>query len=570
MSATDPIPENLDDAIAMLLEERRRVAERDRQLHETVTQLDSATAVLEATSVSHAELLEKYNATVEELRVIRRWAFGRRRERISDADGQRHLFDLEPAEPAEAPTTSDDDAEQDAGAERREGRRQRRAARQLNLDALPNIEHQHDLSAEEKLCECCGRDKQCIGEDISRQLEFQPASLELHIHKRPKYACQCGQCGVATPAAPDRPLNRSIAGPGLLAGLIVGKFGDHLPLYRLEDIFVRHGVHLPRSTLCDWMANCAELLRPLHDLQKELVLKSPVLWTDDTPVTFLGDKSNPGSHTGRYWAYVGDGDHPYSVYDFTVSRKRDGPMSFLTGYSGFVHADAYSGYDAVYFESDGRIIECACMAHARRKFFEATQSNPRYAHEILEWIRQLYDIEDRAGELTADERLKLRQSESIRILNLMEHRIQTLDALPKSSLGRALTYARNQWSALRRFTTDGRITIDNNTAERTLRAQAVGRKNWLFLGSEQAGDRSAVLNTILAGAKRHHLEPWAYLRDILLHLHGETDNLERLLPDRWATANPAHILTYRLEESRRKATRQKERRAHRRCKAKAK
>jgi len=581
MSTSAPLPDNLEDALALLMAERDRSSEleqhvrrHERKLEETRTELQERTsqlqtqlAVLEATSATHAELLEQYNAVVEELKIIRRWAFGRRRERVTDAPGQRHLFEMESAAVSADAAAHDDASTQDQPQPNTKRRRQRRAERKLNLEALPTVEHDHDV--EDKVCECCGREKSCIGEDISRELEFRPSSLELHVHKRPKYACQCGQCGVASAPAPDRPLNRSIAGSGLLAGLIVGKFGDHLPLYRLEDMFVRHGVHLPRSTLCDWMAGCADLLRPLYELQKQLVLKSPVLWTDDTPVTYLGDKENPGSHTGRYWTYIGDDDHPYSVYDFTISRKRAGPMSFLADYSGFVHADAYSGYDAVYLGSDGRIIECACMAHARRKFFDARESNPRHCHEMLEWIRQLYDIEDRASALSAEARLALRQTESVAILDQMEARLKTLNPLPKSSFGKAVTYARNQWDALRRFTTDGRLTIDNNTAERTLRAQAVGRKNWLFLGSPQAGDRSAVLHTVLAGAKRHRLEPWAYLRDVLLRLHGESGRREDLLPDRWAAANPDWILKHRLEESRRKATRQKARRAERRRKRKA-
>lgn len=540
----------------MLMAERAERSTLEQRLQET-------TAVLEATSETHAELLKRHQATLEELRIIRRWAFGQRRERFRPCENQLHLFPLDPPPPA-AEDDGRNDTEQETA---RQKRRSKRAHRQLDLDALPQVEHQHSVPDEDKVCDCCGRDRQKIGEDVSRQLEFHPASLEVHVHRRDRYACSCGESGVTGPHVPDRPLNRCIAGPGLLAGLIVGKFGDHLPLYRLEDMFVRHGVHLPRSTLCDWMANSAELLRPLYDLQKELVLQSSVMWTDDTPVTYLGGRDNPGSHTGRYWAYVGDDDHPYSVYDFTTSRKRDGPMAFLANYAGYVHADAYAGYDAVYLRSDGRIIECACMAHVRRKFFEARESNPQYCHELLEWIRQLYDIEDRAQSLSAEDRVALRQAESVPILDRMEERLHTLQALPKSSFGKALTYARNQWQALRRFTSDGRLTIDNNTAERTLRAQAVGRKNWLFLGSEAAGHRSSVLHTILAGSKRHRLEPWTYLRDVLLRLHAETGDLTHLLPDRWATEHPEHILQHRLEESRRQATRKKQRRATRRRKA---
>ncbi len=214
----------------------------------------------------------------------------------------------------------------------------------------------------------------------------------------------------------------------------------------------------------------------------------------------------------------------------------------------------------------------ACWAHARRKFFEARSSSPAEANEILEWIRQLYDIEDRARDATAEERLALRQRESVPILDRIEARLEELSGrvLPKSALGKAVAYARNQRAALRQYASDGRLTIDNNVSERTLRLQAIGRKNWEFLGSAAAGPRAAVLFTILAGAKRHRLEPWAYLRDVLLRLSaGETD-LESLLPDRWAASHPEHVLQHRLDESRQKVARQKAVRERRRAKARAK
>jgi transposase len=251
---------------------------------------------------------------------------------------------------------------------------------------------------------------------------------------------------------------------------------------------------------------------------------------------------------------------------------RTGPAAFLKDYRGFLQADAYGGYDGIFLGSNGKIVEVACWAHARRKFFEARSNAPREANQILEWIQQLYDIEDRACDLTPDQRRALRQRESVPILDRIEKKLDDLSdrILPKSALGKAVTYARNQWAALRRYVSDGRLTIDNNVSERTLRLQAIGRNNWQFLGSEGAGSRAAVSLTILAGAKRHHLEPWAYLRDVLLRLGaGETD-LESLLPDRWAASHPEYVLQHRLDEARRRAARQKARREHRRAKARPK
>ena len=288
------------------------------------------------------------------------------------------------------------------------------------------------------------------------------------------------------------------------------------------------------------------------------------MWTDDTPVTVVGGEEE-GSRQSRFWTYVGDDEHPYCVYDFTMSRSRDGPQRFLKSFRGYLHADAYGGYDAIYLGSESQIVEVACWAHARRKFFDARNNYPREAQQVLEWIRQLYDIEDRARPLPIVARGELRRNEAEPVLDKLEVYLESLafKLLPKSALAKAVNYARNQWTALRRYTTDGRLTIDNNVSERTLRHQAIGRKNWLFLGSENAGPRAAVLYSILAGAKRHRLEPWQYVREILLRLHAEDPKLDELLPDRWAAQHPEAILTHRLEESRTKAAVKRDRRRRR-------
>ncbi len=289
-----------------------------------------------------------------------------------------------------------------------------------------------------------------------------------------------------------------------------------------------------------------------------------------TPVKVLmGGKE--GSRQGRFWTYIGDEQHPYAVYDFTMSRRRDGPQAFLQGFRGYLHADAYGGYDAISLESGKVVIEVACWAHARRKFFDARNNYPREAYQVLEWIQQLYDIENRGRELSAEARRALRRAEADPVLDRLDAYLArlSLTVLPKSALAKAVGYARNQWDALRCYTTDGCLTIDNNTSERTLRAQAIGRKNWLFLGSTDAGPRAAVLYTILAGAKRHRLEPWAYVRELLLRRHADDASLEKLLPDRWAAQHPEAVLQHRLDESRRKATARRDRRRRRRTLAKS-
>ena len=512
--------------------------------------------VLDETAASYEELQATHQAALDELQALKRWIYGRRTEKFVEGEGQRHLFELESSSTPAPPFEPTPELQCLPTARRRR--------RELDLDKLPHFRHEHDLSEADQQCSGCGRAKDRIGQDESRILEYVPAKLEVHVHVRPKYACRYCKDGVASPPPPERPIARGIAGPGLIAQIVVAKFGDHLPLYRQEDFFTRHGLHIARSTQCDWVQAAAELLRPLYERQKELLLQSPVLWTDDTPVTLLGGQE--GSRQGRFWAYIGE-EHPYSVYDFTESRARDGPANFLQRFKGYLHADAYGGYDHIFLGSNDAVREVACWAHARRKFFEAIHSSPRDTHQLLEWIRQLYDIEDRARTWTEAARAALRQHEAEPVLDRIEAYLAQLErrALPKSVLAKAVSYAQNQWQALRRYTTDGRLSIDNNVSERTLRHQAIGRKNWLFLGSRQAGPRAAVLFTILAGAKRHRIEPWTYLRELLLRLHGDDSRLDEMLPDKWAANHPESVLTYRLEESRRKAAAKSTRRRHARA-----
>ncbi len=536
----------------------------ERQVTEAAQRVEELERVLDETSATHQELQQTHAATLEELAWYKRWTFGRRRERFTDVEGQGHLFELDSPLADESQESATPDAE--SGTEVKS--HQRRKKRKIDWDKLRQIRHDHDLKPEEKICSCCNRQMDRIGEDITRELEFEPAKLEAHIHVRPKYACRRCKDGVSAAALPPRPIPGGIAGPGLITEVVVGKFGDHLPLYRLEDILTRYGVYFSRSTLCDWVKAVAHLFRPLYELQRQRVLQSAVMWTDDTRVTVLGGQE--GSFKGYFWTYIGDDGRPYSVYDFTTSHSRDGPASFLEGYSGYLHADAYTGYDAMFLGIGSSVLEVACWAHTRRRFFNAVGNAPRQAHQVAEWIRQLYKIEHRAHDMSIEARRELRAAEAVPVLDKIETYLDELAprALPKSALAKAVTYARNQWTALRRYTEDGRLTIDNNISERTLRHQAIGRKNWLFLGSEAAGPRAAVLYTILAGAKRHRIEPWTYVRDILLRLHADDQCLEDLLPDRWAAAHPEAILNHRLEESRTKAIRTRARHAHRRQRSK--
>ena len=288
-----------------------------------------------------------------------------------EAPGQGHLFELHLIETITTPLPEPPAG--DPGAAPRQ-----RRSRKPDYDRLPQVRIEHDIPEAEKVCTHCGEAKARIGEDEARVLEFIPARFELQVHVLPKYACSRCRDGVVAPEVPASPVSGCIAGAGVLAEVVVSKFAEHMPLYRFEDISSRYGLHLPRSTLCDWVRNVADLLKPLYEFQKDLVQSAPEIWTDDTHVTVLGG-DQPGSRKGRFWVYIGPTTIPYDVYDFTEDRKRDGPARFLANFTGYLQADAFSGYDAIYAGSDGKIREVACWAHVRRKFYDARSSAPAEA-----------------------------------------------------------------------------------------------------------------------------------------------------------------------------------------------
>jgi hypothetical protein len=384
-----------------------------------------------------------------------------------------------------------------------------------------------------------------------------------------------------TAVKPLQPIEKGLAAPGLLSYIIVSKYSDHLPMHRLERILQRHGIEIARSTMCDWAAQCAGLLRPLYDLMVDEVRASKVMHTDDTPVKVL-DRGRTQTRTGRFWLYLGDADHPYTVFTYTPSRSRDGPMAFLRDWGKdqrvYLQADAFGGYDGIYAgEAGGRVTEVACWAHARRKFYDARNSDPATGAQALAYIRLLYDVETQAKKeskqaakltpaneacdhdvslskasdrrkhaLLAEHRLRLREKLAVPRLAQFRAWLESQQAqrggplLPKSPMGQAIQYALNQWDALCVYTTDGRLAIDNNASENALRRVAVGRKNWLFAGSDNGGRTAATLFSMIATCERHQVEPMTYLRDVLTRIAAmPVSQLGTLLPDRWKppTAN---------------------------------
>jgi transposase len=400
----------------------------------------------------------------------------------------------------------------------------------------------YELAAEAQQCPTCQAALTRIGDETSERLEYVPASLLVLEERCAKYACPHG-CTVRTAAKPMQPIEKGLPGPGLLAHVAVSKYADHLPLHRQTQMFTRHGVTLSRQTLCDWMGRAAVLIAPLVDLMQQRALQSKALQTDDTPVAVL-DPALPRTKTGRIWTYVGDQAHPYTVYDYTPDRSRAGPDHFLEPFRGYLQADAYAGYDALYRDPARGVTEVACWAHVRRKFFEAQDADPMRAMILLAYIRLLYAVEREARDraLDADGRRALRQERSLPILADIEAylRREQPHVLPKSPIGDAIGYALHNWAALVRYTEDGDLAIDNNAAERSLRGVAVGRKNWMFFGSDTGGRTAALLTSLVTTCKRLQVEPFAYLRDVFDRISAHpASRLAELLPDQWQAAQLA-------------------------------
>ena len=398
---------------------------------------------------------------------------------------------------------------------------------------LPRRQVEYRLEEDKLPCPCCGTKRVVFGTDVTEQLEYIPSSLFVLEHIRYKYACRSCEGEVAIADKPPQPIEKGLPGPGLLAHVVVSKYADHLPLHRQEEILGRQGVDISRKTMCDWVRDVAEQLRPVTQAMRTEVLASRVVHTDDTIVP-VQDRQRTKMRKARLWVYIGDPEHPHTVYDYTPNRKRDGPARVLEEYEGYLQADAYGGYDGIY--AGGAVTEVACWAHARRKFFDAKSSDSTRAHAALAFIWRLYEIEREAKGLDDDARKALRQERSVPILEEFEEwmKEESKAVLPKSPLAQAIGYADGQWEALCRFTEDGVLAIDNNIAERALRRVAIGRKNWMFAGSDAGGRWAAVIYSIIATCKDHGVDPFEYIRDILIRINTHPQSrIRELLPDRW-------------------------------------
>lgn len=404
------------------------------------------------------------------------------------------------------------------------------------FDQLPLTRHVHDLSEDQKPCPCCGQPRQKIGEESTWQVEYVPGHFERIEHVQVKYACRHCDAKADSPQItlaekPSQPIDKGMAGPGLLAYVVTSKYADYLPLYRLEAIFERNGLQIDRSTQCLWCRDVAELVGPLYQRMIDRVLASHVIATDDTIMPMLAPDKTAKA---RMWVYVGDEANPYNIFDFTLSRSRDGPATFLKDYKQTLLADAYGGYDGIVVGN--QITRAGCWAHARRKFVDAEKTHPIIAAEAVGIIRRLYGIEQRGNALDAPARLTLRQDESTPLLASFKDRLHEWRdrLLPKHPMREAVQYTLNQWDALSVFTADGSVPIDNNVSEREMKRVVLNRKNSLFVGNPRGGQTAAILSSLASTCRRHAIDPQRYLTQLLTNLPTTLmSQLDRWLPDAW-------------------------------------
>ncbi len=517
--------------------------------------------------------LEKLRLEVRLAKALKQ-AYGPRADRLRDP-GQLLLdfggrLDALPIEAGDLPAEPDEDA----STQRRRSRRLRtRGRRDIgSLEHLPLIEHVYELPDELCKCPTCQAARAKIGEAVSYTIEYLPGSFVRIKHIQHKYACrQCEQNGdnpniaLATKTN-GSPIDKGLPGPGLLAYVVTAKYGDYLPLHRLQHIFARQGFELDRSTMCLWLHDVARLVRPLYDRMVQRVLESHVLATDDTEMPLL----QPGkAKKARMWIYRGDDAHPYNVFAFTESRKRDGPAQFLKDFRGTLLADAYGGYDGIVLSQE--LPRAGCWAHARRKFVDNEKAAPEVARAILRLINGLFKLEARLPDLKptadaptdaeshaaerrrrADERLRRRQAEAVPLLESLHALLveQKAKLLPKHPLAEAIGYTLNQWPALTLFTTDPAVPIHNNLAEQQMKRIALLRKNALFAGSPRGGETAAILSSLTSTCRRHEINPQAYLTQLLANLPDTpVSRLDDWLPDQWQKRQPAPSADASPEES---------------------
>lgn len=585
-------PQNLSACHELIARLSSELQERDVQLHERDALIEQQVRTMLDIHQSR-EVLQQDNATLKlTIEKLLQRLYGNRRERFLDNPDQLKL-DFGDVQTEEAVRDAVADLQQlaDEIESRRTRKGRKRRSSQKFPPHLPRVEKLVDVPEENKLCPVHG-EKKLIGYDETETLKMKPPELYVEVSKYPKYACEeASQCGVEQAERPTGLVEGNRFDTSVAAEVIVAKYAYHLPYYRQQDWFARMGWTPSRSTLLNLLAAAVFALEPLAAYYRKRLLGSAVLGCDETRVTLLIppalpeiDPLNPRSRRiydvlsaamekkkasveARMWAYRSV-DLPINLFDFTVSRHRDGPNEILASYYGKLMGDCWSGFQKIELRSDGRIARGACWAHARRKVFDGRSSHPDQASRLLALIGRLYDIEDRGQLLTEQERLELRRLESLPVLARIRELIDGQSCarvLPKSALGEALGYLRNNWDALLVYASDGLMPIDNNDVEQLMKQVALGRKNWLFVGSVEAGNRAAVLLTLISTAVRNDLDVWAYLKDVLDQLLAGSTDYHALCADVWKQSHPEHVRVYRAEERQAASDTRRLRRAKRRA-----
>ena len=489
---------------------------------------------LKALVVAQQSQLDSRDTEIENLKLLvlklKRMHFGQRSEKMNAeiAQLELRLEDLETNQAAAEPLPM-----QPAGAAVNEKSAKKPARRGLPAELPREVE---TIAPQHESCPDCGGTLRPLGEDVSEVLEYVPARFKVIRTVRPKLSCACCSRIVQEPA-PHRPIDKGLAGPGLLAHVLVAKYADHLPLYRQEEIYAREGVELGRSTMADWVGGASRMLQPLVEALKSYVLSAEKLHGDDVPVPVL-EPGNGKTKTGRLWTYVRD-DRPAGSdaasavwFAYSPDRKGEHPAGHLKDYRGILQADGYAGFNKLY--ETGQIVEAACWAHVRRKFFDLHQGHGSpVAKEALERIAQLYGIEKEIRGRSPAERREVRRTRSRPLLEAMQAWLRaTMSKLSrKSELAKAIHYALERWNALMVFVDDGRVEMDNNAAERALRTVAIGRKNYLFAGSDAGGERAAAIYSLLGSAKLNGIDPEAYMAEVLHRIADHPINrIAELLP----------------------------------------
>ena len=531
-----------DDVIALSF--RDMIADSNELVASLRCENEELKTANERLACERNEHAQKIELLTEQLNDLLRRLWGRKSERFEHPD-QAEL-DLGWPE-SEEPEPSPEKLRDLERVEYSRKRPQKRGAKPLP-EHLERIDVPVDPSEAERTCACCSKDMKRVGEVVTEELDIVPPRFRVKRYVQGKWRCpDCMNRDLQRPL-PSRPIQKGRPSPTLLAYLIVSKYADHLPLYRQEQIFKRHGVHLPRSTMDEWFGQLSPLLLAIVTAMKRSFLLQRYLQCDETPMEAL-EHEERGKKKGKTkkkkqirrcyaWAYsIPRGE---VIYDVTASRSAAGPMALLDGFEGYVQTDGYVGYNDLF--RSGRRLRVACMAHIRRKFFEARHALPERIDEILQLIKSLYAVEkeSREAELTPEDRKKLRDEKARPHFDALKAAIDKLAPIPtpKSKLGKAVSYAQSQWPSMERYLEDGIIEIDNNHCENAIRPAVLGRKNYLFLGSlEGGGERAKVFYTLVQSAKRLGLDPFAYLSDVIERIASHpASRIDELTPRGWRLA----------------------------------